>query len=65
MADVQKIPEQRIPYLELGFKRAMNQATEHLEQLKARMKKISLTYPAYMSIERLAFFFEKGLQQTF
>ena len=32
----------------------MNQATEHLEQLKERMKKMSLAYAAYM-IQSLVF----------
>jgi hypothetical protein len=65
MAEVQKMPAQSFPCLLLGFKRDMNQATEHLEQLKARMKKMSLAYPAYTSIQSLAFLFEEMLQHTF
>jgi hypothetical protein len=52
---------QRFICLELGFKRDMSQATEHLEELKVRMKKISPAYPAYMSIQNLASLSEKKL----
>lgn len=59
MAEAQKMPEQRYSCTLLGLNRDMHQATEHLEQLRARIKKISLAYPAYMSAHALAFFFEK------